>query len=103
MSDECSTSVAAPSSHHWCYKNHLVRRLKVLHPPGGETDISPVVAQKKRPASTSVAAPRILSRNGNIDDESMPDHVDLPHEETDDSFVNRLVDSESESEDERFR
>ena len=41
-----------------------------------------------------------MSRNGNIDDESIPDHVDLHHEETDDDFVNRLLDSESESEDE---
>ena len=39
---------------------------------------------------------RFMSRNGNIDDESIPDYVDPPHEETDDDFVNRFADSESE-------
>ena len=66
----------------------------------GETDISPVVARKKRPASTPLVAPRLLSRTGSIDDESILDHVDSLHEETDDDFVNRLIDSESEDEDE---
>ena len=46
------------------------------------------------------AGMRISSKNGNIDDASIPDHVDVPHEETDDTFVNRLIDSESESENE---
>ena len=53
----------------------------------GETVISPVVARKKRPVSTPLAAPRLLSRNGNIDDESIPDFVDSPFEETYDDVV----------------
>ena len=42
---------------------------------------------------------RLLSRNGNIDDKSIRDYVEPPHEESDEDFVNRLVDSESEDED----
>ena len=62
----------------------------------GETDISPVAT----PLATETAdlgrlpkrksGMRILSRNGNIDDDSIPDHVDPPHEETDVDFVNGL-------------
>ena len=39
----------------------------------------------------------MLSRNGNVDVMSIPDHVEVPHEETDDDFTNLLMDSESES------
>ena len=39
-----------------------------------------------------------MSRSGNIDDEPIPDHFDVPHEETDDDFKNTLIDSEGESE-----
>ena len=58
------------------------------------------LAPHQKIATTPLAAPRLLSTNGNVDDKPIPDNVEVPHEETDDDFKSTLIDSESESEDE---
>jgi len=58
----------------------------------GETDMSPVATPLAAKPADLGRVPklkpgmRILSSNGNIDDESIPDHVDPPHEETHEDF-----------------
>ena len=71
-------------------------------PPATESDDVPQAIEPAELPPTEngflvTGKSRLLSRNGNINDSSIPDYVEVPHEETDDDFTNLLCDSESES------
>ena len=87
-------SRAAPFSHHHGANIVLVRRLK----------LQLQLLMMDSPHISKLPSPhwrrRDYCRNGNIDGKSIPDHVEVPPEETEDDVKNTLIDSESESENE---